>query len=140
MIIVADTNILVSALIVKVGKPAQILKHINKKFTLYITEEILLETNRALHYPHIRKRYPITDQEIKLYIEELRKVSIVVKSKIKVRVVKNDPDDDKFLALAKEGKADCIVSGDPHLTKIDKYEGIPILTPAEFLALISTSN
>jgi len=139
MKIVVDANILVSGFIVKVGKPAQILKNINKKFKIITTEEILSETNRALHYSHIRKRYPITDKEIKVYIEKLRKACIVVSPKIKVNVVKEDPSDNKFLALAKETKADYIISGDPHLTKLDRYKGIPAVTPAQFLDIISTN-
>lgn len=139
MKIVVDANILVSGFIVKVGKPAQILKYINKKFKIITTEEILSETNRALHYPHIRKRYPITDKEIKVYIVRLRKVCIVINPRIRVSIVKDDPDDNKFLALAKETKANYVISGDPHLTKLDKYKGIPVVTPDQFLDIISTN-
>ena len=42
-----------------------------------------------------------------------------------------DPDDDAVLACAVSAKADLVVSGDPHLVKLEQYEGIPIVAPAE---------
>jgi len=44
-----------------------------------------------------------------------------------------DPDDNKFLALALDGHAECIVTGDPHLLELHPWRGIPILTPRAFL-------
>ncbi len=50
------------------------------------------------------------------------------------KVVGVDPDDDHFLAAAVAGKVDCIVCGDPRVLTLGNYQGIAILTPAEFLA------
>jgi putative PIN family toxin of toxin-antitoxin system len=135
MRVVLDTNVLVSALIVKVGKSAQIIGHIGV-YNLVTSEEILAEASETLHRPHIQKRYPVSPKEIKRYIERLQAISTVVKPSTKVTVIKDDPDDDKFLALAKEAGADYLVSGDPHLTDLGEYEGIPILTPAQFLEVL----
>jgi len=44
-----------------------------------------------------------------------------------------DPRDDKFLSLAVNGKADCIVSGDKDLLELNPFRGIPIIPPAEFI-------
>jgi putative PIN family toxin of toxin-antitoxin system len=44
-----------------------------------------------------------------------------------------DADDDTFLALAVTGQADAIISGDRDLLELGTHEGIPILTPAQFL-------
>jgi uncharacterized protein len=47
-----------------------------------------------------------------------------------------DPKDDKYLALAAAGNADVIVSSDVrHLRSMHPWRGIPILSPADFLAL-----
>lgn len=43
-----------------------------------------------------------------------------------------DPDDDKFLELAVNGKADVIVSGDADLLALDTFRDIPIITAAAF--------
>jgi putative PIN family toxin of toxin-antitoxin system len=47
-----------------------------------------------------------------------------------------DPNDDKYLALAAAGGADAIVSSDiRHLLSMHPWRGIPILSAAAFLAL-----
>jgi hypothetical protein len=53
-----------------------------------------------------------------------------------LKVVQDDPDDDKFIVAALEGDADYIVSGDPHLKKLEEYQGIRILSPAESLEIM----
>ena len=55
MKIVADTNVLVSALIQPKGIPAQIMAH-QAAFALVATEEILSELQRVLHYRRIQKK------------------------------------------------------------------------------------
>ena len=47
-----------------------------------------------------------------------------------------DPDDDMFLEVAVNGRATHIVTGDKDLLALHPFRGIPILTPADFLALI----
>ncbi|MDF2431447.1 MAG: uncharacterized protein JWP44_1078 [Mucilaginibacter sp.] len=44
-----------------------------------------------------------------------------------------DPKDNKFLELAFEAGAACIITGDKDLLVLNPFEGIPILTAAEFL-------
>jgi uncharacterized protein len=44
-----------------------------------------------------------------------------------------NPDDDKFLSLAAIGAADAIVSGDSDLLDLVSYQGIPIVSPLQFL-------
>lgn len=44
-----------------------------------------------------------------------------------------DPDDDKFLELAVNGRADMIVSGDLDLQALDPFRNIPIVNPAAFV-------
>ena len=54
--------------------------------------------------------------------------------------VDDDPDDNKVLACALEGKADFIVSGDHHLTDIGSFRGIPIVKPDAFLGIMPGSH
>ena len=51
----------------------------------------------------------------------------------KVHVVKEDPDDDKFIECAVALNAGAIVSGDKALRAVRDYMGIPIVTPKDFL-------
>jgi uncharacterized protein len=44
-----------------------------------------------------------------------------------------DPKDDIYLELALSGKADLIISGDKDLLVLNPFQGIPIITPSQFL-------
>jgi putative PIN family toxin of toxin-antitoxin system len=46
-----------------------------------------------------------------------------------------DPKDNKFLELAFEAGATCIITGDKDLLVLNPFEGIQILTASEFLKL-----
>ncbi len=134
--VVLDTNVIVSALIVPVGKSAQILKHIND-LDLQTSEEILSEVERVLHYPRIQRRYQLSDETIHTYLERLKAVSTIVAVHSQVEAVVRDPDDNKFLACAIDGGAEYLVSGDPDLTVLAEYQGIQIVTPAAFLDVLA---
>ena len=49
-----------------------------------------------------------------------------------VSKIEADPSDDKFLACALEGAADCIISEDPHLRDLKDYQGIVIVGLEQF--------
>lgn len=136
MKVVLDTNILVSALISPKGVPAQLLQH-EQAFQLVSSEEILAELERVLHYDRIQRRYGLDEELIQGYLATIRATSEVVTVTNPVQGVSTDPDDDKFLACAVVGQADHIVSGDPHLTDLESYQGISILKPRQFLDLLN---
>ena len=48
-----------------------------------------------------------------------------------------DPDDDAVLACAVAAHAEAVASGDPHLLQLSPFQGIPILTPTQALALLA---
>ena len=87
----------------------------------------------------------LRDFKIQMEIEEIEwwedivlEKSILVIPKRKVNVVKDDPDDNKFIEAALEGKADYIVTQDRHLLNIKEFEGIKMVTPKEFLRILKT--
>ena len=137
MRIVVDTNLFVSALIRPNGIPAQILTH-ETPFQLVTTEEILVELERVLGYPRINRKYNLSDETVREYLARIRDDSDLVEISDSAAGVSPDPDDDKFLACAAESGANYIVSGDPHLYSLGDYMGIPILTPRQFLDLLSS--
>lgn len=51
-----------------------------------------------------------------------------------LHVVKEDPDDDKFVECAVALKANFIISGDRRLAAVEEYMGIRIVSPKEFLS------
>ena len=127
-----DTNIIVSGLITTATPPARILDAVQgKKIILLISDEVVVEYLRVLEYPHIRKYKKITDEVIRdltsLFVEDTERIEIL--SSIKKS---KDPDDDKFLSLAVEGKADFLITGDKaDLLSLKEIEHIPIITARE---------
>ena len=50
-----------------------------------------------------------------------------------VEIVKDDPDDNKFIECAVELESKIIISGDKHLKEIKKYIDVEIMSPREFI-------
>jgi predicted nucleic acid-binding protein len=57
-----------------------------------------------------------------------------------LRVVTDDPDDDRILECALAGKANVIVSGDRHLLKLKEYQRMAIMRPVDFFRTLPTSS
>jgi putative PIN family toxin of toxin-antitoxin system len=137
MRVVVDTNIVVSSYLTPQGKAAQILSYWKDQvFDLIVSEEILSEYQSALLYPRVQKLHCMTKEEVEEIIDDFRKFAIVVNPKSKISVVKDDPDDNKFLECAEEGGASYVVSGDGHLLGVGEYKNIQALSPATFIALL----
>lgn len=141
MRVVVDTNLVVSRVLVPHGIPAQILSAwSNEAFELLVSEPILDEYQRVLGYPRLRVKHHRSDEQIAELIEEFREFAVLIEPTQTITAVEADPDDNKFLECAVAGGADVIVSGDPHLVSLGEYEGIPILKPAAFLALLEEAG
>lgn len=132
--VVVDTNVFVSGIIGKNSPPARLLKLWESgKLTIITTAAVISEIERVLNYPKIKKGHNLGDDQIRQVVLNIARYSVdVTKSAQPVSVIKEDPDDDKFLSAAVAGKADFIISGDAHLLTLKSYEGIPIVTPSEF--------
>lgn len=135
MRVVIDTNLLVSATITEEGNPARIIKAWRDgKIEIVISPEILREIREVLFRPKIRALSHWSDKEIEEFIDGLNKSGIVVEDKPGFKVIKEDPEDDKFIASAIQGKAEYIISGDPHLKRLKEYQGVK--PPAEFVKIL----
>ncbi len=135
MRIVLDTNIIVSRYLTPRGRVARIVDLWEQgAFDLLTSEVILGEYARVLAYPRLRPVHRLTDAQLAEIDESFREFTELVEPDETPAVVEEDPDDDHFLACANSGGADCLVTGDPHLLKLEFYEGIPILSPADFVS------
>lgn len=132
MRITIDTNILVSALGWN-GAEASVLEMVlESKLELYLSTEILSEFFRVVKYPKFR----FTDSEIDGFIGRLWSNSVIVNPSQSVKVIIDDPADNKILECALEGKSEFIISGDRHLLNLGEYEGIKILRAVDFLKVL----
>lgn len=78
----------------------------------------------------------MTDDELVTLLEDLRSAATVLDETAHVAVLIRDPDDAIFVEAAIAGEADYIVTGDRDLLELGSYEGILIVTPADFVALL----
>jgi uncharacterized protein len=133
MKIVLDTNVLLSGLISSLTPPAQVLLAIEgRDVQILLSGEIFAEYVRVVQRPSTRRYIRLSDEAIHTVLENLHGVARLIDSPEPV-YASADPDDDKFLACAVAGNADCIVSGDTQLLDLGSFRDIPILTPAAFL-------
>ena len=134
---VIDTNILVSGSIKKGSPPAKVLYAWRRgRFILVTSQSILNEVSRVLNYRKIKTKYHLKKKDIEELLFALYLASDLTPDRLKVKVITQDPEDNKFIACALEGRADYIVSGDEHLLKIKEYKGTKIITAYQFLKVI----
>ena len=130
---VLDTNVFVSG-IHWTGASEKVLRLLFlDKFKLVSSAETIGEFVKIM----ASFKIPMKNEDI-LWWESLilEKSELVVPNK-KINIVKDDPDDNKFIEAALEGNADYIVTQDKHLLKIKEFKGIKIITPEEFNKLYS---
>ena len=133
--VVLDTNIFVSSLLSKAGRPAMVIDAWRAgRYLLVTSPSIISEIKRVVEAPGIRKKYGLSPDRIEGLILLLENDAIVVPGLSDAAgAIPEDPTDEMFLSAALDAKADCIVSGDHHLLDLDEYQGIPILTALQFL-------
>lgn len=138
--VVLDANVFVSAVLKPQSNLAKIFKLVKEgKIKLVISGDILSEIRSVLLYPKIRKRHCRTPKEVDKFLKKTVRVSFITSGRMKVEEIKDDPEDNKYLSAALEGKADFIISGDHHLKDLKIFQGIRILDPSAFLKLMAKS-
>ena len=135
---VVDTNIFVSSLLSRKGRPAEILNlWRDALFILVISPSIISEIKSILQRSAIKKKYRISSELIAKLILLLEKDALLVPGLSNVSgAVPEDPSDEIFLSDALDAGAQFIVSGDRHLLDLGEFRGIPILTVQEFFELL----
>jgi putative PIN family toxin of toxin-antitoxin system len=127
--VVADTNVLVSALQFG-GKPKQLLDlAVDGQVDLAISKEILAETLRVL-----REKFDRAPEWLAESDRQLRVIARIVVPTESIQAIGADPTDDRILECAVAAGAEVIVSGDTHLLSLGNFRGMPIQRVAEFLS------
>ncbi len=127
---VFDTHVVISALLLKRSVARQAFDRATQRGKLLISRVTVEELNDVLRRKGF-ERY-ITEEERMEFLSAFVRDGVLVE--IVERVVAcRDPKDDKFLELAVNGKATCIVSGDEDLLILHPFRGIAIVSPRQFL-------
>lgn len=133
---VIDTNVFISGILTKGGNPSIVIKSWkrSKKYQLFVTEEIIQEVLKVM------RKLKVNPDIVTDWDNSIRKNAIQVVPTRRIENIKEDPPDNKFLECAIEANADYIVTGDEHLKRLDRLEGVKIVSPKEFLDVLFATS
>lgn len=133
---VLDTNVLASGLLSTGGTPSMLLTLWEaRRYELVVSPPILAELERTLSKPYFQQHYQFGQVESR--IERLRSQAIPTAIVVDVQGIAAHPEDDLVIATAISAGANILVTGDHQLRSVDRYQGITIRTPREFLDLLA---
>lgn len=130
--VVADTNILISAVIAKGNEYALLSAAKTGRLQLVLSLQIIKEFTGVISRP----KFGFSKAQIDSAIKHIISISEIVATTAKVQAVKEDPDDNKIIEAAIDGKADYIASGDKDLLRLKNFDRIKIAPATEILKLL----
>jgi putative PIN family toxin of toxin-antitoxin system len=133
--VVLDTNVLVSALILK-GRLSRLVDLWRMgRITPVLSRETFEEFKRVLEYP----KFSLSKSEIQgILQQEILPFFEVAEPVDQVAGVCRDPDEDTFLACAASAKVAFLVSGDKDLCSLGKFGPVRILRPDQLLSMLDS--
>jgi len=135
MIIVLDTNVLLSGLMIPDSIPGKIIQAWqNAHFDFALSEPMLEEISRVLAYSKIKKRLNWDQDKINQFILLLRFKTDIVSLEGIIANVPTDPNDNMVLATYIASKAEYLISGDSDLLNLGSE--YTVLSPSEFVKLL----
>ena len=127
MRIVVDTNVLISGVFFG-GFPRKLLSAVVEgKITSCASTEIVNEYQEVVEEMICRKQGHLNTNILNPLIQSME----MIEPMSNVEICR-DPDDDKFINCARDGKAFYIVSGDKDLLDLQQFEDIRIVTARQF--------
>ena len=130
MRIVIDTNVFIIALIGK-GNPKLIDWLSERKFTVLLSDELYNELIEVINRPKFNKLF--TEEKILKLLELLDSIKEIITINSKTNICR-DKKDNFILDLAKDGKADYIITEDLDLLEIKKFNITKIVKYKQFVS------
>jgi uncharacterized protein len=128
--VVLDTNILVSAFVFPGGVPEAVFRMaVEEKIDVISSRLLLAEFGRVLS-----EKFEWEPPRVAEAVAQVAETAVMVHPQERVRVVAEDPADDRVLEAAAAGGADVIVSGDLDLLRLRSWREIKIVKAAVFLS------
>ena len=130
--VVIDTNTFVSAVLNVSSVPAQAVNKALRTSVVLKSLDTWQELEEVLLRPKF-ERYSagkLRQDYLQFLMEAMELVSVLTE----VSVCRHAKDN-KFLALALDGQADAIITGDADLLVLHPFQGVSILSPSAYLAL-----
>ncbi|MGV2826906.1 putative toxin-antitoxin system toxin component, PIN family [Myxosarcina sp. GI1(2024)] len=127
---ILDANVIISALLFKKSLPRQALDKARKQGIVLMSQSIWSEISEVVARPKFDKYLSSQERQLFLLVFEQAVRFVDIKETINAC---RDPKDDKYLELAVNGKAECIVTGDRDLLILHPFREISIITVTQFL-------
>lgn len=135
MIVVVDTNVLVSGFLNPFGKPAAIQRLIIEGSVKAAYDvRLITEYREVLHRP----KFPFTSEQINSLIDFFIAEGLLVAA-IPLTFKLPDPDDEIFQEAALSIHAEALITGNKKHFPQPNYAQVKILSPAEFLELFRSN-
>lgn len=129
MRVVLDTNILISALIFPGGAPEALYRlALEGRVDLVTSRPLLAEFGRIL-----TDKFGWEPGRAVEAVAQVTRIGAVVEPTETIRVIEEDPADDRVLEAASEGAAEVIIPGDRHRLGLRSWQGIRIVKASAFL-------
>ena len=127
--IIIDTNLWISYLLTKDPGLDRLLA--SNLVTLLFSQDLILEFVEVAKRPKFKKYFSPSDLEILLVSLSSKAIFIEVLNSVSIA---RDPKDNFLLALAKEGNATHLITGDKDLLSLKKFEKTKIVTLRNYLS------
>ncbi len=114
--VIFDCNIVWQAFFFAHGVAGKCKKLVDEgRITLVLSAVVLDEMREVMTRPEMLERYGATSEMVDAYLQNLKQISIALRSVPKVFSYPRDPDDEPYINLAVAAGADYIVTRDKDL-------------------------
>jgi putative PIN family toxin of toxin-antitoxin system len=124
--LVLDTNVLIAAVVAD-GLCRDLVRRRLENHSLVASRTLLNELREKLE-----EKFDVKAKDIPFLSVYEARAELVEPAPLDANLCR-DPDDVAVLATAIAGKADFIITGDQDLLVLSQHEGIPIVTPRQWL-------
>jgi uncharacterized protein len=128
--VILDSNVWLAVLTTK-GFCRRLWQEIRHDCVVVASQDILEEVEEKLHL-----KFKFSPRHARLMTLFVQRQTHAVKVVSAVHVCR-DPDDDFILAAALDGQCSQLITGDADLLALKQFKGVNIVTPREFMELIS---
>ena len=136
--VVLDTNILASGAVAPAGGTLATIVDSWQAglFGVVLSAPILGELERTLGDPYFARR--LSAQDVATYLTMVRSTASITPLTVQVKGIATHPEDDLLLATALSGKVDYLVTGDSKLQRLGSYQGVCIVSPRQYVAILQS--
>ncbi len=131
---VFDTGVLISAALFKESTPGQALRAAVRGGIILLSPATAKEFQEVIVRPKFDSYVRLTTR--RRFLAALFRRATIVETSDSLHVCR-DPRNDKFLEVAVHGRASFLVTGNGNLLVLNPFQGIPIVTPTEFLRIVA---